>query len=603
MSGVLKKIKEKARYMSVGKKLIVCGYLIMTPILLCISILLTVRDYRTTETQTREQILQNTRSVNEGIRLMQREMEDMCTYISINTDINQLLTDDNPYNLNVDSQLWMHRAPMKMVEDMIALKSYIKTVAVYPESELRPYLRCTDATSHISSLSELQNSEIYQKAIEKKGKMGWIAVGKNDNTLYQQNRKEKIVLYREIYNLSKNRRLGFLAIGAEKEYFEELCEKSIKPDKGGMVVLSADGGILVEVGLLPEEIPEYLVSSEYLAQTGEVCTYKGSTIYKVENENSDIIVCYVEPELSIGQKLSEIIAMPVMLLFGFLIGLFPILLLISRVVTIPLSRLREGMNQFKKGDFNQKLEVATYDEVGQVTECFNEMVDEIRELINKNYVMALREKESELIALQAQINPHFLYNTLDALYWQAQNIDSEEIAEDILALSNLFRMVLGEGKGIITVGEEVQMITEYLHVQKMRFSQKLVYKIEIAEDIREIEIPKLILQPFVENAIVHGFEKKKEGCMITISGFREGDYLKFVIADTGTGMNEEQIAAIFEEDSKKCYSGQRVGRYAVKNVKERLALKYQDNFVLDIESEPGKGTSVKIMIPYEKGEN
>ena len=116
-------------------------------------------------------------------------------------------------------------------------------------------------------------------------------------------------------------------------------------------------------------------------------------------------------------------------------------------------------------------------------------------------------------------------------------------------------------------------------------------------------MPKLVLQPFVENAIVHGFEKKTEGCKITVSGCREGRYLKFVVADTGTGMNEEQIAAIFEEDTKKRYSGQRVGRYAVKNVKERLELKYHDDFVLQITSEVGKGTQVLLKIPYERGEN
>lgn len=595
----IRTIKEKIKYMSIGKKLIFSGYMVMTPIFLAISIILAINNYRVLEEKNRNQVLQSTRTINEGISLLRSEMEDICTYISINTDINQLLTLPSIYCRGMDSQVWVNQAPIKMVEDMVSLKSYVKTIAIYPENGLRPYLRCMDSTSHISDLKQIKKSDIYASAIKKKGKTGWISVGKDDNNLYQQNRKEKIVLYRAIYNLSKTESLALLVIGADKEYFEDLCEKTIDSEKEGIIILSVDSGILVQTGQVVEEVADYLMTEEYLTGGKEISNYKDYTIYRVEDEQDGVIVCQVEPKYTLHSSMKTVFAEPVAFLLGFLIGLFPILFLISRVVTKPLSYLRGGMERFKKGDFNQKLEVLTYDEVGQVTECFNDMVDEIRELVNKNYIMALKEKESELIALQAQINPHFLYNTLDALYWQAQNADNEEIAEDILSLSNLFRMVLGQGKGIVTVREEVQLITEYLHVQKMRFAQKLIYEINVAEDIKDYIIPKLVLQPFVENAIVHGFEKQQENCRITVSGHREGEYIKFVVADTGAGMNEEQIAAIFEEDTKKRYSGQRVGRYAVKNVKERLTLKFQDNFVLDIASEIGKGTKVIIKIPYE----
>ncbi len=195
MRHIFRRTQEKVRYMSIGKKLILSGYLIMTPILLCISALLAVNNYWISEENTRTQILQNTKSINEGIRLLQGEMEDICTYISINTDINQLLTTSNAYMLNMDSQIWTHKAPVKMVEDMAAIKGYIKTIALYPENGLRPYLRCFDATSHISTKQELRESEIYQTAVSKKGKMGWIAVGKYDDNLYQQNRKEKLFFF------------------------------------------------------------------------------------------------------------------------------------------------------------------------------------------------------------------------------------------------------------------------------------------------------------------------------------------------------------------------------------------------------------------------
>ena len=202
-----------------------------------------------------------------------------------------------------------------------------------------------------------------------------------------------------------------------------------------------------------------------------------------------------------------------------------------------------------------------------------------------------------MIALQAQINPHFLYNTLDSLYWQAQNAGNEEIAEDILALSQLFRLVLGEGKGVIPVRQEKDLITRYLHIQKMRFSKRLEYSIEMEEAILDYSIPKLILQPFVENAIVHGFENTDVIGQLIITGKENNDNIVFTIQDNGTGMRQDQVEAIWSIDESVRYSSQRIGRYAIKKVKERLELKYKKDFVLEITSEIGNGTTVKIVVP------
>lgn len=587
------------RDMSIGKKLIVSGYMIMTPILLLISMVVGIHNYRSVKESDRNRHLQTAGNINESITMLMGEMEDICTYISVNTNINRLLTDSNAYNLNTDSQVWTNHAPMRMIEDMATLKSYIKSIAMYPENGLRPYLHCMDGSSQTLEVGKIRRSPMYQQAIRKRGRKNWTTAGKNGSMLYQNNRKKKLVLYREIYNLSKSKRLAFMAIGADITYFEDLCKRSIDTEQEGVLVINDEGAELLKVGRVPQKVSDYVATNRYLLETENVCDYDNSMVYRVGNEKNGVYVCLIEQEVTLRQRIGNVLAEPVALLVGFLIGLFPILLLISRVVTMPLKRLQYGMDQFKKGDFEHKIPVDSQDEMGQTAACFNEMVDEIHALINKNYVMALKEKESELTALQAQINPHFLYNTLDALYWQAQNTDNEELAEDILALSNLFRMVLGQGKGVVTVDEEIGLVNEYLRVQKMRFERKLNYEIVEDPDVKGIEIPKLILQPFVENAIVHGFEKQQEGCKIRITVGIDGKYVKFTVSDTGAGMTEEQIASIFREDEKKRYSGQRVGRYAVKNVKERLTLKYHDNFLLDIKSEIGKGTQVIIQIPCD----
>lgn len=175
------------------------------------------------------------------------------------------------------------------------------------------------------------------------------------------------------------------------------------------------------------------------------------------------------------------------------------------IVSKPLHSLREAMEKFMQGDFSQKVEVMTQDEVGEASACFNRMVDDIRELIDKNYILAIKERESELDTLQAQINPHFLYNTLDSLYWKATESGNDEIAEDILSLSQLFRLVLNRGNGIVTVRTEADLLERYLQIQKMRFGKRLTYEISLEPEILEEKIPKLILQPFVENVIVHAY--------------------------------------------------------------------------------------------------
>ena len=291
--------------------------------------------------------------------------------------------------------------------------------------------------------------------------------------------------------------------------------------------------------------------------------------------------------------------MPLVILAFFMLGLLPLLLIISNIVTKPLRKLNEAINDVSEGNFDQQVEVLTHDEVGEVAECFNRMVLAIKELIDKNYVITLQEKESELAALQAQINPHFLYNTLDSLYWQAMEQDNEEIAESILALSQLFRLVLSQGKREVTVGQETELVSRYLQIQQMRFSRRLQYEVTVEDAVKQEKIPKLILQPFVENAIVHGFENVSTCCKVTVTAAQRKNRMHFEITDTGIGMSQSQIDEIWEEEPD-AYRKQRIGRYAIKNIRERLERRYKEDFILEIKSEVGKGTTVILELPCEE---
>lgn len=495
----------------------------------------------------------------------------------------------------------MNYAPMKIIQDMVAIDGQIKTVAIYPENGINPYLSCVDRSSYIGDMEQVRKQEIYALAIQEKGKFLWQRVGRYESDTYQFNQGDKIVMYREIYDMARRNKLGYLVIGSSAEIFDEICQNSLRDRREAVVIMSEYGAELVRCGNINDTVISDILAEKTLKITDQKLiqgnTWGNYNVYCCRDEETGTIVYKIVHKVGWKDLSNAVIYAPLALLIGFLFGLYPVLLLVSNIVSKPLHTLSAAMENFKQGDFSQKIEAITQDEVGEVSACFNRMVDDIRELIDKNYILAIKERESELDILQAQINPHFLYNTLDSLYWKAMESENEEIAEDILSLSQLFRLVLNRGDGIVTVQTEAELLDRYLHIQQMRFGKRLKYEILLDEAILGEEIPKLILQPFVENAIVHGFENADRNYSLSIIGKREDAFMTFQIEDTGVGMSEEQMEAIWDKADNCKYASQRIGRYAIKNVKERLELIYHENYTLRIMSRVGQGTTVVVSVP------
>ncbi len=575
--------------------------MIITPILLLISFLLLAHNYQSAMQSEEDRCIQSVQGVSDSIGVLQKNIVEMGTYISINEEIRHILTMSETDELNHDARLWLNHAPMRIIQDMVAIDGQIKTVAIYPENGVNPYLRCVDRSSYISDIGQVRQQEIYALAVQEKGIFLWQRVGRYQSDTYEFNQSDKIVMYREIYDLARKNKLGYLVIGSSAEMFDGICQNSLSDRQESVVVLSQYGAELVRCGNIEDKIVSEIIAESCLQPAGkkliQSSTRGNYNIYQCRDRETGTVIYKIVRRVGWKDLSNTIIYAPLALLIGFLIGMYTVLMLISNIVSKPLHTLRIAMDKFKKGDFSQKVEVMTQDEVGEASACFNSMVDDIRELINRNYVMALKERESELDALQAQINPHFLYNTLDSLYWKATESGNEEIAEDIFSLSQLFRLVLNRGNGIVTVRMEAELLERYLHIQRMRFGKRLEYQISLDEALLEEEIPKLILQPFVENAIVHGFERVDGSFTLSVVGKKEADRMIFRIKDTGVGMSEEQLEAVWDiEDSRK-YASQRIGGYAIKNVKKRLELIYHENYRLHIESMVGRGTEVTVSVP------
>ena len=393
---------------------------------------------------------------------------------------------------------------------------------------------------------------------------------------------------------------GVFFVDLNYSAISDLCERLSLGNRGYIYILDRNGGIvyhpqqqLIYSGMKQELISEVMEAKEssFLTEDGRLYTISRS-------EQTGWIVVGVSLVSELMRRADEARKIYLLIALALFMAALALAYLLSDEITKPVKSLEKSMKEVEKGNFAPAvMEVREENEIGHLRRNFNMMTEEIRKLMEQRDQEQQTKRKSELKALQAQINPHFLYNTLDSLYWKATESGNDEIAEDILSLSQLFRLVLNRGNGIVTVQTEADLLERYLHIQKMRFGRRLEYEISLDKSILEEEIPKLILQPFVENAIVHGFEKTDGSYTLSITETKEEKHMIFQIRDTGVGMSDEQMRAIWEHADTRKYASQRIGRYAIKNVMERLELIYHENHELHIESRMGQGTTVTISVP------
>ena len=235
------------------------------------------------------------------------------------------------------------------------------------------------------------------------------------------------------------------------------------------------------------------------------------------------------------------------------------------------------------------------DEIADLVQSFKRMLAEIRQLIDRNVREQREKRKSELNALQAQINPHFLYNTLDSIIWMAEDGNTKDVVLMTSSLARLLRRSISNKNEIVTLREEVEYTQSYLVIQKMRYKDKLEYAFDLDERVLGIEIVKLLIQPLVENAIYHGLKYKEDGKgMLAVSVAKEQDDIVIRVMDNGVGMTKEQLDHIFDErviDHKRNGVG-------VLNVHRRIQLHYGPEYGLSFESQEGLGTTATIRIPY-----
>jgi len=282
-----------------------------------------------------------------------------------------------------------------------------------------------------------------------------------------------------------------------------------------------------------------------------------------------------------------IVIVAALIVFGVLIYF------VSDKLTRRLKILLQGLKSVRNQNINIKLPVESYDEFGELAVNFNHMTDRIHELIERVYKAQIVEKESELKALEAQINPHFLYNTLSTISWMARKVNAENIEELAFMLSKFYRLVLSKGNSIITVRDEIELLKAYIEIEKTRFDNLFNVKYELDKDALDYRMIKIILQPIAENAINHGIAPKGYTGTLIVRLKHDDENLYFSIIDDGVGISRNVLQSIYKSEiAKKRESG-----YAIQNVMERINAVYEDKGHISIFSRPGIGCSVTITIP------
>ncbi len=379
---------------------------------------------------------------------------------------------------------------------------------------------------------------------------------------------------------------------------EQLCKKVSLGKRGYIYIIDKKGNIIyhpqqqiVYAGLKQENIEDATSKQQGSYVDNFLGERRIMTIRDIEYTDWRMVgISYVD-ELTENTSNITYILLSVSL-FGVIFGILASLFL-SAKISQPIQTLERLMKQVESGDFNISVEVNGEDEVKRLSKSFNIMIGKIRQLMEQIMNEQEQKRKSELKALQAQINPHFLYNTLDAIVWMNENRNHKGVTTMVTALANFFRISISKGKEVIDIPDEVEHARSYLTIQKIRYKDKFDFSIDVQPEAGAYKTLKLILQPLVENAIYHGIHNLQEKGLIQIKVSLEDDTILFQVIDNGYGIKPELLKDILNRESKSEYS-QGVG---LKNVNERIKLCYGDEYGIEMVSELEVGTTANIRIP------
>lgn len=544
------------------------------------------------EKNSREYTYQLIQQVNLNIESYVAYMENISQMVLNSYDVNEYFSEP-AFSRSQDKEVLENKISDQFNSIMNARKD-IASITVFGANG---DIVSNNKEIKLNKYSDYREQGWYKKAVELNGKA--VVSSSYVQNIFEDDFTWVVSLSREIISKDGKKKLGVFLCDLNYSIINDICNKVKLGRKGYIFIVDSEGNIvyhpqqqLIYSNLKTEKIEQVLNAKNSSFVTDEGAESKMYTIKESGNTGWKIVgVAYMDELVSNKKEIQEYYYF---WSIGFLVITIVLSIIISLKISRPIKILKASMKEVEKGNFDIKVGVESSDEIGELSKAFNIMTTKIKELMQQNVMEQEQKRKSELKALQAQINPHFLYNTLDSIIWMAESRKTEEVVLMTSSLAKLFRLSISKGEEIVSVFSEIEHIKSYLTIQKMRYRDKLDFNIQVEDSILHCKVLKIVLQPLVENAIYHGIKNKIGIGIIRITAKRVGDKLLLQVIDNGTGMTQSEIDHIFEKRDTSI-KGNGVG---VRNVNSRIKLYFGDEYGLNFMSEPDKGTTVDIWLPF-----
>lgn len=501
----------------------------------------------------------------EGMDNQLQIYDNLSNYISFNETISRVVSYDYKSTYEMYSQFVGIMDPM--LSSLKYFHNDVTQVTMYTDKNIKH-----DET--IAPISEISGAWWFARASED-SEIKWFADSAN----------RSLFSARRMPILDKNDSLGILYINVDyNKVFDSFTENMT--NNYGVFITDEDGNVIYHYeNFSSESADKALDYSQFLEK-------KDSDEYLVINETSDstnwTTWMYKPKSLVIRTAQPMIMMIAVTIVVGISAAVMEILFL-SKLLTRRIDKLKSNMQEVEKGNFIVQVEKGENDEIGELMDGFGNMIRQIQSLISEVYEARINQKEYEMRALRAQINPHFLYNSLSLINWKAIEADQNDICHITLALSNYYRTSLNKGRNTLTLEMELSNMKSYLQIQAVMHDHNFDVVVDVDEEILQCETLNLILQPLVENAIEHGIDllNDRRG-IITVTGHKQEDMIYLTVEDNGAGMDKETLQNFLTQKSNG---------YGAKNVNQRIRLFYGDEYEMQVESHIGEGTKITLHFP------
>lgn len=587
MRHFIRGLLSKYRQLKISAKIITYYTIVLFLSLLISYLLYNTLVSRKLDNEISSTSMQTLQAIDKNLEFLLNNVEQLSNLVLYDRSIQDALRNVDSGGINPEIQSVLN----KYLANIVLSGDVVSSAYVFDNYNNR-YAKGTRAISRLS-IDRIEDSPAYDEIVKLKGGLLWEA--NSGGILESSPDSNYISLLRIINDVTTMKKLATLIVNVNEETIQREFADIGNKYKSQFFIMDAKGSYIIRPLGEDRSFEQYLLPM--------MPNDHGYTIVNIGDQK--VIISFITSKYSnwkiVGvMPINEIyrelggksyIALIIILINSFFISLGA--LNITKLVTQPLIKMQGYMKSAEKGEFIViPVEANRDDEIIQLKKVYNRMVVEIEKLIVRVKNEERIKRKSELNLLQAQINPHFLYNTLDAIGALSLMGDSKNAYQVTRSLGDFYRISLNSGNEIITVREELDCIKSYLAILDIRYDGKYEVRFEIEPEMLKYKILKLLLQPLVENAVHHGLRNKEGAGLLLIKGYREGTSLIFVIEDDGIGMTEERVGEVLSQRTGKSQGG-----FGIYSCKQRLSIYYNIEEPLRIESRPGQGTRVIVEIP------